>query len=122
MKTLRRLFLWQFSVLLLAGMAAGAQVPSSNQNGQSPGTPPAETATPPGANDAPTTPPTITPGITVTGTTPSAEPPLPKLPPDQFTDCYASHKTTGPEVVDWVGMEICEAQLAMDRRVVLEKR
>jgi Tfp pilus assembly protein PilF len=121
METLRRLFSWQLSVLLLAGMTSGALVGNPSQTAQSPGSPPAETAAPPGANDAPTTPPTITPGITVTGTTPSAEPPLPKLPPDQFTDCYASHKTTGPEVMDWVGMEICEAQLGREQRIVIEK-
>jgi Flp pilus assembly protein TadD len=121
METLQRLFSWQLSVLLLAAMAAGAQVDNSNQNGQSPDSPPAENATPPGAGQAPTTTPAITPGITVTGTAPGAEPPLPKLPPDQFTDCYARNKTTGPEVMDFIGMEVCEAQLARDRRAVIDK-
>src|ERR1700758_1941798 len=36
-----RMFWWQLSVLLLAGMAAGAQGPNSTRNGQAPGTPPA---------------------------------------------------------------------------------
>jgi Tfp pilus assembly protein PilF len=121
METLRRLFSWQLSVLLLAAMAAGAQVDNSNQNGQPPISPPAENATPPGANEAPTTPPTISPGVTVTGSAPRAEPPLPKLPSDQFTDCYARSKTTGPETMDFLAMEICESQLAMDRRTVIEK-
>jgi tetratricopeptide (TPR) repeat protein len=127
METLRRLFSLQLSVLLLAGMAAGAQVNNSNQNGQSPDSPPAQNATPPGANQAPTTPPTITPGITVTGTTPRAEPPLPKLAPDKFTECYAMNNINGPEgpngpaVIDIVGMEICEAELARDTRIVINK-
>jgi Flp pilus assembly protein TadD len=121
METLRRLFSWQVSVLLLAGMAAGAQVNNSNQNGQSPGRPPEASAIPPSASEAPTTPQTISPGITVIGSTPAAEPALPKLPPDQFTDCYARSKTTGPEAMDFVAMEICEAQLAVDRRTVIEK-
>jgi len=120
METLRRLFSWQLSVLLLAGMAAGAQVNNSNQSGQSPDRPPAENATPPSAGQAPTTQPTITPGITVTGTTP-AEPPPPKLAPDQFTNCYATNKTTGPELMDMVAMETCEAQLAVDQRNVINK-
>jgi hypothetical protein len=47
METMRRFFSWQCSVLLLAGMAAGAQVNNSNQNAKSPDGPPAENATPP---------------------------------------------------------------------------
>jgi len=121
METLRRFFSWPFSVLLLAGMAAGAQVNSSNQNGQSPGSPPAENATLPGASEIPTTPTTITPGITVTSSAPGAEPPLPKLQPDKFTDCYASGKITGPESMDFVAMAICESQLAVELRTVIEK-
>src|SRR5450631_4185544 len=92
---MRHLILWQLSVLFLAGMAAGAQVPNSNQNGQSPGSPPAETATPPDASQVPTTQPTITPGLTVTSSAPHAEPPLPKLAPDQFTECYGTNNING---------------------------
>src|ERR1022692_486941 len=121
METLRRLFSWQLSVLLLAGMAAGAQVGNPSQTAQSPGSPPAETATPPGANEAQTTPPMITPGITVTGSEPRAEPPLPKLPPDKFTNCYWANKSTGPEEMDFVAMENCKVQVAMEVRTVIEK-
>jgi lipoprotein NlpI len=120
METVQRLFSWQLSVLLFAGITAGAQVNNSNQGGQSPDSPRAENATPPGDGQATTTPPTITPGITVTGTTPRAEPP-PKLAPDQFTNCYAMSKTTGPEQMDFVAMETCQAQLAMDQRNVINK-
>jgi tetratricopeptide (TPR) repeat protein len=102
-------------------MAAGAQVDNSNQNDQSPGSPPAQNATPPATSETPTTPPSITPGITVTGSAPRAEPPLPKLPPDQFTDCYARNKTAGPEGIDFLAMATCESQLEADRRTVIEK-
>jgi Flp pilus assembly protein TadD len=120
MKIMRRLLSWQLSALLLVGMAAGAP-DNSNQSSQSPSNPPGDSATPPGASAVTTTPATSTPSITVTGKVPRAEPPLPKLPPDQFTECYATNATAGPDVLDWVGMEICEAQLAKDKRIVIDK-
>ena len=46
------LLITALSVLLLAGMAAGAQVDNSNQNGQSPSSPPGENATPAQLKDA----------------------------------------------------------------------
>lgn len=113
-----RLSAWQLSVLLLVGMTAGAQVNNSNQNGQLPGSPPADSSTPLGAGDTPTT---ISPGLTVTGKTPGNGPALPKLPPDQFNDCYAQGKTTGPDTMDFVTMQLCEAQLALEVRTVIEK-
>src|ERR1700733_7501903 len=118
---MRQLISWQFSILLLAGMAAGAQVPNSNQNGQSPDSPPVQSATPPAATQAPTQQPMITPGVTVTGTPPRAEPSLPKIPPDQFTDCYAESKTKGPETLDFLAMKLCQVQLARDERIVINK-
>ena len=118
---MRHLISWQLSVLLLAGVAAGAQASNSSQNGQSPGSPPAENATPPDGRQAPATQPMITPGVTVTGTPPRAGPSLPKLPPDQFTDCYAASKTKGPETLDLLGMKLCEVQLARDERIVINK-
>jgi tetratricopeptide (TPR) repeat protein len=118
---------WQLSVLLFVGMAAGAQVPNSNQNGQSPGSPPAENTTPPSASETPTTQPMITPGVTVTGTPPHAEPPL--LAPDKFTKCYAMNNingsasagNNGEEGINWAGIVICEAELARDTRIVIDK-
>jgi tetratricopeptide (TPR) repeat protein len=110
---MRQLISWQLSIFLLAGMTAGAQVPNSNQSGLSP--------TQPTASQAPTTQPMITPEVTVSGTPPRAEPTLPKLPPDQFTDCYAASKTKGPETIDFLGMKLCELQLARDERIVIEK-
>jgi tetratricopeptide (TPR) repeat protein len=128
---MRQLISWQLSILLLAGMAAGAQVPNSNQNGQSPGSPPAENATPPGASATATTPATTTstPSITVTSKAPHAEPPLPKLAPDQFTECYATNNikgsasvgTIGEEGINWAGMMNCQAELARDTRIVIAK-
>ncbi len=85
-------------------MVAGAQVSNSDQG-----------AAPPAPPD------TLTPGITVTGSTPSTDTPLPKLPPDQFEDCYDTHNTSGPDTMDYIAMTVCEAQLAQDRRVVIEK-
>jgi Flp pilus assembly protein TadD len=117
---MRRLFWWQISALLLVGMAAGA-LDNPNQSSQSQSNPPGDNATPPGTSAVTTTPATSTPSVTVTSKVPGAEPPLPKLPPDQFTDCYAINATSGPEEIDWMGMEICQAQLARDTRVVIEK-
>src|SRR5450631_275422 len=108
---MRQLISWQLSILLLAGMAAGAQVPNSNQNGRSPDSPPAENATSLAASQAPTRQPMITPGVTVTGTPPHAEPPLPKLRSDQFTDCFETYND----------MVICEIELERDKRIVINK-
>jgi hypothetical protein len=47
-----RMFWWQLSVLLLAGMAAGAQVPNSNRNGQPSSSPPAASGVASAANPA----------------------------------------------------------------------
>jgi tetratricopeptide (TPR) repeat protein len=119
---MRHLISWQLSVLLLAGMAAGAQVPNSNQNDQSPGSPPAENSTPPDPSQVPTTQPTITPGLTVTSRAPHAEPPLPKLAPDKFTDCYGTYLTS-PAIgaPDYRAAATCEFELARDERIVIDK-
>jgi len=101
--TLRHLSSWQLLVLLLATVAAGAQDKDSIPTGQTPAQPE-----------------TLSPGLTVTGSTPSAEPPLPKLPPDQFTDCYSTHNNSG-DSIDYIAMTLCEAQLAADKRLVLQK-
>ena len=107
---MRQLISWQLSILLLAGAAAGAQVPESNQNGQSP----AQNSTPPAASQAPST-----PSVTVTGKTPRNEPTLPKLPADQFTDCYARY--TSPEAMRLWAIISCQGELARDERIVIDK-
>jgi tetratricopeptide (TPR) repeat protein len=126
---MRQLISWQLSILLLAGMAAGAQVPNSSQNGQSPGSPPEKNTTPPDASQVPTTQPTITPGLTVNSSVPHAEPPLPKLAPDQFTECYATNNiqgsasvtSIGEQGINWAGMMNCQVELARDTRIVIAK-
>ncbi len=62
----------------------------------------------------------LTPGITVNGSVPASEE-LPKLPPDQFSDCYSTNKTTGEDSMDFLAMALCERQLEKERRTVIEK-
>ena len=121
METQRRLVSLQLSVLLLVGVAAGAQVDSLNQNGQAAGGARTGSTTAPGGGQTAATQDMLTPGITVNGSTPAATQDLPKLPPDKFTDCYATHNTSGPDSLDYIAMTICEAQLEADRRVVIDK-
>jgi Tfp pilus assembly protein PilF len=120
-----RLFAWPILVLLLAGMTTGAQVNNSNQYGQSPGSPPATSTTPPGASGAPTTPSTITPDVTVTA--PRPEQPLPKLPPDQFADCmgqfgfgFGGRASGAVSGGDLPYLAACEAGLNRDKHIVIE--
>ncbi len=120
---MRRLYSWQLLSLLLAGMAAGTPVNDSNQIGRSSDGAAAENATPHGADQAPTTPPpAITSQITVTG-----EPPLPKLPPGEFAECYERNDLNGPEgpngpaVVDYRSIDICRAQRVRSLHIVIEK-
>jgi len=97
-------------------MAAGA-LDNSNQSSQSPSSPPADSATPPDTGAATTPPTTSTPSVTVTG----KAPPLPKLAPDKFIECYGTYKSTDPERIDWVSLQICENELARDTRIVIDK-
>ena len=101
-------------------MAADA-LDNSNQSSQSPGNPPADRATPPDT-DAATTPPAMsTPSITVTGKVP----PIPKLAPDKFTECYGvyapSSTLTGSGAPDYTAAATCEAELDRDTRIVIDK-
>ncbi|HEY0800916.1 MAG TPA: tetratricopeptide repeat protein [Steroidobacteraceae bacterium] len=102
--------------MLLAGMAAGAQGDTSNQSGQSPDSP-QDSPTPPGA--IATTPATSPPSVTVTGQVPRNEPTLPKLPADQFTNCYARY--TRPEAMSLWAIISCQGELARDERIVIDK-
>jgi tetratricopeptide (TPR) repeat protein len=111
---MRRLFSWQLSALLLVAMASGARADYSNQSSQTPDSPP-ESKTSPGAGQAPSD-----PEITVVGKALHAEPPLPKLAPDQFTECYGTYNTS-PEGMDLRAMEICQSKLARDTRIVIDK-
>jgi tetratricopeptide (TPR) repeat protein len=113
---MRRLFSWQLLSLLFVAMAAGA-LDNPNQSPQSPSNPPADSATPPGTSADTPPPATSTPSVTVTG----KGSPLPKLAPDKFIDCYGIYKNTEPEVMDWAATEICQAELARDTRIVIDK-
>jgi tetratricopeptide (TPR) repeat protein len=109
----RRLLCWQLSVvLLLAGMAAVAQVPGANTT---------STAT----DEAPT----LTQGVTVTGKRPN-ERPLPKLAPDEFKKCNRQrmglyNPSSGePSASDLSQMGttswVCERQLSEEMQFVLD--
>jgi tetratricopeptide (TPR) repeat protein len=75
---------------------------------------------PPAATGADDGPAVLTPGITVNGSVPGTQE-LPKLPPDQFSDCYSMNKTTGADSMDFLAMALCERQLEKERRTVIEK-
>jgi tetratricopeptide (TPR) repeat protein len=117
---LRRFFSWQLLGLLLVATAAGA-LDNSNQNSQSPGNPPADSATPPSTSAGTTPPATSTPSVTVTGKVI----PLPKLSPDKFTECYGTYTTSanlmGSAAPDYIAATICQAELARDTRIVIDK-
>jgi tetratricopeptide (TPR) repeat protein len=113
---MRHLISWQLLALLFVAMTAGA-LDNSNQSSQSPSSPPADSATPPDTGAATTPPATNTPSVTVTG----KAAPLPKLAPDKFIDCYGMYKNTEPEVMDWAATEICQAELARETRIVIDK-
>jgi len=115
---MRRLFWWQLSVFLFAGLAARAQVPNSNQNGQAPGSPPpVASATPSGASEAPTTPTAPKPEVTITA--PRVEQPLPKLRADEFFSCM-QQSPLGLEGIDYAQATICEHQLNWEKHIVIE--
>jgi tetratricopeptide (TPR) repeat protein len=111
---MRRLLSWQLSALIFIGMAASAL------GNQSPDTPPDSTPEP-GAGATDTTAATGTPSITVTGQTPRNEPTLPKLAPDQFSDCYSRYSTSAAGAMDIAAMTTCQFQLARDQRIVIDK-
>jgi Tfp pilus assembly protein PilF len=120
MTIMRRFYSWQLSALLFVGMAGAAHAHNSDQGSRSPDDPP-DSTTPAGTGATATTPAPGTPSVTVTGQKPHNEPTLPKLAPDQFTECYATTNTAGPGAMDWVGAVICQAQLKRDTRIVIDK-
>lgn len=79
------------------------------QSDQSPSNPPADSETPSA---------TSTPSVTVIG----KSPPLPKLAPDKFTDCYGKYANLmGSAAPDYSAVAICAAELDRDTRVVIDK-
>jgi Tfp pilus assembly protein PilF len=99
---MRRLFSMPVSLLLmLAATAAGTEVANAQKNGQSPGV--------------------LTPGVTITGKPAHAPPPLPKLPPDEFTQCFrklGGFAEPGPGSL--MQMNTCIHQQQWEEHTVLE--
>jgi tetratricopeptide (TPR) repeat protein len=110
---MRRLFSWPISALFLAVMVTGAHADDARPRDQSAPSPP----------DAPSDAgqEASHPEITVTGKAPVADPSLPKLAPDQFSDCYSAAKTAPGESLDIVAMTLCQLRLDRDKRVVIDK-
>lgn len=119
MAAMRRLFCWQISVLLLlAGMAAAAQVPNSNQN-----VPPSDNSAKASgkstaASETPTAPSTLSPGVTVSAKRLHSERPLPKLPPDEFTNCERMLGVGSFKPAPWQ-VEQCESKMDLEKNTVL---
>jgi tetratricopeptide (TPR) repeat protein len=126
---MRRPFRWQVSVLLLlAGMAAGAQVPNSSQNVQPSNNSPKASTKSAAAGETTTAPLTLKPGVTITGQALHAEPPLPKLPPGEFTNCIGYQAGMGESqaapgggtgLPDLMTLEACELRMDQEKNVVL---
>lgn len=115
MRAMRRLLSWQFSiVLLLTSMVAAAQVPATSTS----------------TTGTSSTPATLNPGVTITGQAPHAGPPLPKLPPDEFTKCTSREmglaSPTGgmPTMSQMAQMSmttwVCETKLNREEQVVID--
>ena len=115
MKIMRRL-----AILVLVALATGARAGDLSQSSQSPAGPPADSAPAAGAGETAKPQSQVSPEITVTGKTPRNEPTLPKLAPDQFAECYGTYNSS-PEQMDFRAMEICQARLARDTRIVIDK-
>jgi tetratricopeptide (TPR) repeat protein len=118
---MRHLVPWLPVILLVAAVSAGAQVNNSGQGPLSPVSAADEGATPRSPGEVPGTSTTLSPEITITGIKPPVEPTLPKIPPDQFTDCMATGSPGGIDALDLVTMKLCELQLAKDERIVIDK-
>jgi tetratricopeptide (TPR) repeat protein len=117
---MRRLLCSQVSVfLLLTGMAAGAQVPNSSQNVQPSDNVPKTGAASTAASAATTAPPTLKPGVTISAKRPHSEPPLPKLPPEEFLNCERRLGVGTGIPAAWQ-VEQCELTTDREKNIVLE--
>jgi tetratricopeptide (TPR) repeat protein len=111
-----------FLALLLAATAAGAQVPDSSPTVQSAGASSQASAQSTVAAEA-MEPSALTPGVTITGKPLHSEPPLPKLPPDEFVNCV-SMLGPGSNEASWQvpqlwELEGCQLKLNWEKNVVL---
>jgi tetratricopeptide (TPR) repeat protein len=117
---MRRLFRWQFSVLLLlAGMATGAQAPNSSQNVQPSDNSPKASTKSTAASEATTAPSTLKPGVTVTAKRLHSETPLPKLPPDEFMNCERRLGVGAFPPAPWQASQ-CEFEMDQEKNTVLK--
>lgn len=123
---MRRLFCWQVSVLLLAGTMAAAQAPS--QNAQPAGGAPNASTQSPAAGEPAASP--LNPGVTITGKPLHSEPPLPKLPPQEFMNCLRPQAgmgmsqdrlggAGGTDLPDLMTLQSCELQMDWEKDAVL---
>ncbi|MGH8291634.1 MAG: tetratricopeptide repeat protein [Steroidobacteraceae bacterium] len=104
------------AILLLAGTAAGAQVPNSSQNVKpSDNSPEASTTA---ASEATATPSILKPGVTVAATRLHSEPTLPKLPADEFVNCERMLGVGTAAPKGWQ-VEQCQYKMAQEENIVL---
>ena len=99
-------------------MAAGAQVPNSNQNVQPSNSAPNASTESIAASEAKNAPLTLKPGVTITAKRMHSEPPLPKLPPDEFTNCERMLGVGTAEPAAWQ-VEQCESKMDREKNIVL---
>jgi tetratricopeptide (TPR) repeat protein len=115
-------------LLLLAGMAAAAQVPAPSRNVPPPHNSPGTRATQAHPPEAPASATTLTPGVTITGKPLHPERPLQKLAPDAFVKCMqlAGGAYTQPqnyfEDTEWLerALACSHEQGWQEHRVVVE--
>jgi tetratricopeptide (TPR) repeat protein len=115
MQAMQRLFCWKaLASVLLTGVAVGAQVPNSNQNITPSYGPPQENGSSTSGRATPPAPSVLEPGVTVTGKPLHSEPPLPKLPGQEFMNCVNMNGAGGL----W-SLEDCERKMDLERLTVL---
>jgi tetratricopeptide (TPR) repeat protein len=110
---MRRLFCWKVAaLLLLAGIAMGAQVPGQNVTPL--GAPPQANADSASGSTTSSAPSILKPGVTITGKPLHSEPPLPKVPGSEFMNCVSMNGGGGL----W-SLEDCERKMDLERVTVL---
>jgi tetratricopeptide (TPR) repeat protein len=120
MEAMRHLLRWQLSVLLLlAGMAARAQVPNPGQSVQPSDNSLKASAKSTATGDTSTAPSTLSPGVTVSAKPLRSQLPLPKLPPDEFTNCERKLGVGSFLPAPWQ-ISQCEFELDQEKNTVLK--
>lgn len=114
---MRYLLSSKLSAMLLGALVMSAQADNSASIGQLPGSPAADNTTTPAGGQS-TNSQATNPEITVTGKA-THEPPLPALPPDEFTDCMRDRGSI--DSVNPASLAICSAKLDWERHLVIDK-